>query len=230
MNPLRESGPRKEQGPERTEHNCCGKFLSREWLIAALAAVFVASLLVGFLGQRLSPTRGNEASDRAKSAQIEKLFGPYRASVRDGQALAMVVCAAMVFGLNFLGCILRSIASLFILPAIVSSFSTDIGSSVASLHGSSCFSVGAFLIMCGLEWSCYVLSAAAGANVGLAFILPRLKCGNPSRWGAVKQALRESRQTYLLIAVVLGVQAVTEICYVRQVLLHGGSGVPLLPY
>jgi hypothetical protein len=230
MKPRAESSPGEEQGPERTEHRRGGRFLSREWLITALAVIFVASFLVGFLRQRLSPNQGDEVSDRAKSVQIEKLFGPYRASVRDGQAAAMAVCAAMVFGLNLLGCILRSIASLFILPAVVSLFSTDIGSSVASLHGSSCFSVGAFLIMCGLEWSCYVLSAAAGANVGLAFILPRLKCGNPSRWGAVKQDLRESRQTYLLIAVVLGVQAVTEICYVRQVLLHGGSGVPLLPY
>ncbi len=230
MNPPQQSGFRGEQGPGRTGPSRWGACLSREGLIAALAAVFVASLLAGFVAQRLAPTHGDEASDRAKSAQIEKLFGPYRGSVRDGQVAAMAVCAAMVFGLNLLGCALRSVGSLFVLPAVLSLVSTDIGRSIASLHGSSFFSVAAYLIMCGLEWSCYVLSAAAGANVGLAFISPRLKCGIPSRWGAVTQAVHESNQTYILIAVILGVQAVIEICYVRQVLLHGGSGVPLLPY
>jgi hypothetical protein len=207
------------------------KFLiSGKGVVAGLSAVFVASFLLGLSAQIVHPVREDDAARQAQYEQIKRVFGPYRDRVREGHIGTIAACAGMVFGLNLLGSLLRSLGSMFIIPALFSVCSLEHGRSIVGLHGSTAFSVPGFLAVCGLEWSTYVLSAAAGANLGLAFLLPKFKSGTASRLQAVRQAFRESKRCYLIIGMVLGVQALAEMVYVRAVLLHGGTGVPLLPY
>ena len=86
-----------------------------------------------------------------------------------------------------------------------------------------------FLLMVGLEWITYVLSAAAGTSIGLAVLFPK-RVERPTRWSAFKHALSQAGSLYVVIVVILAIQAVFEILYVRKVLLMGGTGVPLMPY
>ncbi len=206
--------------------------LSRAGLIVIFALIFLGSIVAGLISERLAPRGEDESENQGQYAQIEKVFGPYRAAVREGQAGAMAVCMAMVFGFNLLGSVLRSLGSILIFPAFLSLVPTgvEIGRTLLSLHGSSVVSVAAFLVMVGLEWCSYVMSAAAGVNIGLAVVLPGLKSGSNSRRQAFRQAFRESLKLYLIIGLILCVQAIAEIFYVRAVLLHGGTGVPLRPY
>jgi len=73
------------------------------------------------------------------------------------------------------------------------------------------------------------LAAAAGFNVGLSVLWPKWQ-NTASRRSALGLAWRDTRRLFLLIAAILLVQAILEMLHVRQVLLHGGSGVPLAPY
>lgn len=104
-----------------------------------------------------------------------------------------------------------------------------IGISLASLHGSSFLSVFLYLLMVGLEWITYVVSAGAGANIGLAILSPK-RVGCSFRAEAFKRIVREAGRLYVLIISVLAVQAVFEILYVQKVVLIGGTGIPLMPY
>lgn len=200
-------------------------------LIILCATLFFGSLIVGFVCQRVAPFEQNESEAQAQYAQIEKIFGPYRVSVRDGQAGAIIRCTAMIFGCNLLGCILRAVSGTLVIPALaLIPTGVDVGRAVANLHGTSWYSVAAFLAMVGLEWCGYILSAAAGANIGLALVFPKLKAGGGARRDALRQAIRQSRSLYLVLGLILGIQAVAEIFYVRKVLLMGGTGIPLMPF
>lgn len=142
----------------------------------------------------------------------------------------MSTCILIVFGINIVGSIIRSISTVFVLPlAFLFLDGCMIGASLLSLQGSSSLSVFLFLLMAGIEWVTYVLSAAAGTNVGLAVISPK-RVDASSRWGAFKHALSQAGSLYVAIVAVLAVQAVLEILYVRKVLLMGGTGVPLAPW
>ena len=172
-----------------------------------------------------------ERQDEAKSEQIEKIFGGFRKPVCDGNLPAIATCAGIVFALNLLGSLIQTVSSILLIPIF---FHLVVGGwiqgiSLASLHGSSFMSVFLFLLMAGLEWLTYVVSAAAGANIGLAVLFPQRSAAS-SRPQALKTALGEAGRLYIVIIVVLAVQAVFEILYVRKVLLMGGTGVPLMPY
>lgn len=200
-------------------------------LVILCTALFVGSLIVGFISQRASPVQQDRSETKAQCAQIEKIFGPYRESVRDGQVAAIIVCAAMILGCNLLGCILRTVSSILVLPALaLIPAGMAIGRAVADLHGSSWFSLFAFVVMVGLEWCGYILSTAAGTNLGLALVFPKFKTGGVTRREAFRRAVRQSWRLYFLLGLILGIQAITEIFYVRKVLLMGGTGIPLMPY
>jgi hypothetical protein len=85
------------------------------------------------------------------------------------------------------------------------------------------------LTVVSLEWITYPLATVAGLNLGLSVLFPKRQAAT-SRWLAFQQAWRDAGRLYLVIAMILAGQAGCEIFYVRQVLLHGGSGVPLAPY
>lgn len=202
-------------------------------IITVIAVGYSLSLLVGMATAKWGPesiTCWIAAKDTVANEQVEKVFGRFRESVRDGELGPMVTCMLIVFGLNILGSIWRSLSTVFILP-LASLFVAGwtIGASLLGLKSSSFLSMFLFLVMAGLEWVTYVLSAAAGANVGLAVLFP-MRVERRTRRSAFKRALSQARSLYVVIVAILVVQAVFEILYVRKVLLTGGTGVPLMPY
>jgi uncharacterized membrane protein SpoIIM required for sporulation len=202
-------------------------------LIALLTLAFVLSAVVGMAlaGWGPEPIASSlTAEDAAGNEQIERIFGGFRQSIRDGKVGAMSTCMLIVFGINTMGSVLRSVSTVFLLPlAFLLLDGCTIGASLPGLQGSSPLSVFLFLLMVGLEWVTYVLSAAAGTNVGLAVISPK-RVETSSRWAALRHALSQAGSLYVVIVAILAVQAVFEILYVRKVLLMGGTGVPLAPW
>jgi len=207
--------------------------IKRQSRVIALVAVgFVLSLLAGLATAKWEPELATSwiPADDAPNEAIEMIFGRFRESVREGQLGAMATCILIVFGLNTLGSIVRSISTVFILPLAFLFFSGwTIGVFLLGLEGSSFLSVFLFLLMAGLEWVAYVLSAAAGTSIGLAVLFPK-RVERSTRWSAFKRALSQAGSLYVVIVVILAVQAVFEILYVRKVLLMGGTGVPLAPW
>jgi len=51
-----------------------------------------------------------------------------------------------------------------------------------------------------------------------------------SRRTAFRLAWGDAGRLYILIASILGIQAIMEILYVRKILLMGGRALPLAPY
>lgn len=202
-------------------------------LITMIAGGFIVSLLGGMALAKWGPesiASRITQEDAAGIEQVEKIFGRFRDPVREGELGAMTTCMLIVFGVNTLGSLMRSMSTVFILPlGFLFLSGLTIGASLQSLEGSSFLSVFLFLLMVGLEWATYVLSAAAGTSIGLAVILPK-RVGCSSRRTAFKRTLGQAGNLYTVIVVILGIQAVFEVLYVRKVLLMGGTGVPLAPW
>jgi hypothetical protein len=203
-------------------------------LIAVVGLLYVASVGAGIATGRLMPTAWPDnltKEEQNKNEQIEKVFGRFREPVREGQWSAVLTASGLVFLLNLFGDFSQfTVLSILIVPASFLGLAGWMqGMSLAQIHGSSFFSVFLYLFMGSLEWITYPLATVAGLNVGLSALFPKRQ-DTASRWLAFKQAWRDAGRLYLLIAMILAVQAVCEILYVRQVLLHGGSGVPLAPY
>ena len=213
--------------------NTLGSIKKQSKVIALLAVGFVLSLLVGMATAKWGPesiTSWLTADDTVGNQQVENIFGRFRESVRDGKLGTMATCMLIVFGVNTLGSIMRSISTVFILPlAFLFVTGWMIGASLLSLQGSSYLSVFLFLLMASLEWVTYVLSAAVGTSIGLAVLFPK-RVERSTRWSAFKHALSQAGSLYVAILVILAAQAVFEILYVRKVLLMGGTGVPLAPW
>jgi hypothetical protein len=216
--------------------------LSRVWvtvlrlktLIAVVGVLYVTSIGAGIVTWRLMPTAWPDSltkEEQNKHEQIEKIFGRFREPVREGQWGAVLTAGGLVFVINLFAAFSQfTVLSTLIVPAPFLGLAGWMqGMSLAQIHGSSFVSVFLFLLMGSLEWITYPLATVAGLNVGLSALFPKRQA-TASRWVAFKQAWRDTGRLYLVIAVILAVQAVCEIFYVRQVLLHGGSGVPLAPY
>jgi hypothetical protein len=73
-------------------------------------------------------------------------------------------------------------------------------------------SPGAFVVGIGtlfLELGAYVFSGAAGINIALAPIFPRLQ-GVESRWAALKAAWTDAERVYVIVVILLALGAVWE--------------------
>ena len=203
-------------------------------LMVVVGLLYVTSIGAGIVTWRLMPTAWPESltkEEQNKNEQIEKVFGRFREPVREGQLGAVLTAIGLLFLVNLFGAFSQfTVFSVLIVPASFLGLAGWMqGMSLAQIHGSSLISVFLFLLMGSLEWITYPLATVAGLNVGLSVLFPKRQA-TPSRWIAFKQAWRDAGRLYLLIAMILAVQAICEILYVRQVLLHGGSGVPLAPY
>ncbi|MDP2981787.1 MAG: stage II sporulation protein M [Candidatus Latescibacter sp.] len=208
-------------------------------LLAVIAILYILSLTSGFAMSRLIPEAIPSSmqtyiqkANVNQIEQIEKVFGKYRQSLREGQLGTIAVCSGIVFGINLLGDFVQfTLYSILIVPVVFTlAFGGWIqGIGLAGIHGSSFVSVVLFLLMGFLEWSTYVIATAAGINIGLSFVFPRRQ-GVSSRRQAFKRAWKDGGRLYGIISLILAVQAVFEVLYVRKVLLMGGSGVPLMPY
>ena len=203
-------------------------------LMVVVGLLYAASIGAGIVTWRLMPTAWPDnlaKEEQNKVEQIERIFGRFREPVREGQWSAVLTASGLIFLFNTFAVFSQfTVFSILIVPASFLELTGWMqGMSLTQLHGSSFLSVLLFLAMGSLEWITYPLATVAGLNVGLSALLPKRQATN-SRWLAFKQAWRDAGSLYLVITVILAVQAVCEIFYVRQVLLHGGSGVPLAPY
>jgi len=206
----------------------------RRHLLFIIGGLYVLSITVGLATGFLRPSTLEswiDRQDQVKNEQMEKVFGTFRQPVREGNLAAMGTSAGIIFGFNMFGSLTNTVSSILLVPIF---FNLVLGGwiqgiSLASLHGSSFQSVFLFLLMGGLEWITYVVSAGAGANIGLAVLSPK-RVGCSFRAEAFKRVVLEAGRLYVLIITVLAVQAVFEILYVQKVLLMGGTGVPLMPY
>ena len=204
------------------------------WLLFIIGSFYLGSLAGGVVVGRFAPPAVQSlfAVDESQTIEsVEKIFGRFRAPVREGRVTTIVVCSGLVFGINLLGSALNTLSSVFLVPVC---FQLGVGGwiqgvSLAQLQATSSFSLLFFLLMGGLEWLTYPLAAAAGVNLSLSVLWPKWQ-NTASRRSALGLAWRDTRRLFLLIAAILLVQAILEMLYVRQVLLHGGSGVPLAPY
>lgn len=204
------------------------------WLILTIGLLYTASLAGGVLVGQFSPAPLQSLlaqQDQRQLDSIEGLFGRFRAPVREGRLATILGCSGLVFLLNLFGSCLSSLSSVFLvtIPFTLVLGGCGQGASLAQLHASSSLSLFLFLLMGGLEWITYPLATVAGANVGLSVLWPNRQ-NVVSRWLAFKLSCRDAGRLYLLIALILAVQAVFEMLYVRKVLLMGGTGVPLMPW
>ncbi|MFA5865851.1 MAG: stage II sporulation protein M [Phycisphaerae bacterium] len=210
-------------------------FKQLKWVLIGIGILYILSVAAGLATSHFGPKAFRsyeEKADETQKAQVEKIFGKFRQPLREGQLGTIAICSGLVFTLNLLGDFVQfTLSSILIVPI---AFSLLLGGwmqgmGLAGIHGSSFLSVFLFLLMGFLEWVTYVIATAAGANIGLSVIFPKRQ-GVSSRWQAFKHAWGDAGRLYLIIVLLLAVQAVFEILYVRKVLLMGGSGVPLMPY
>jgi hypothetical protein len=204
------------------------------WLLFIIGSFYLGSLAGGVLVGRFAPPAFQSlfvVDESRRIESVEKIFGRFRAPVREGRVATIVLCIGLVFGINMLGSVLNTLSSAFLVPVLCNlGFGGWIqGVSFAQIQATSSFSLLFFLLMGSLEWLTYPLAAAAGVNVGLSVLWPKWQ-NTAFRRSALRLAWWDARRLFLLIAAILLVQAILEMLYVRQVLLHGGTGVPLAPY
>lgn len=215
--------------------NICSTTARLKWLFVIITVLYLLSITAGLITRFAGDgvfVSFVEKMDEGRNEQVEKIFGRFRQSVRDGDLKTIVLCSLIVFGVNTLGSITSgTLPSIFILPiGVTLLFGGWVqGISLGSIQASSFISLFLFLLMGCLEWSTYVISSVVGVNIGLSVLIPKRQ-GVVSRWKAFKLAWRDAGRLYVVIVIILAFQAVFEVLYVRKVLLMGGSAIPLMPY
>lgn len=215
--------------------NICKTFTRLKRLLLVIILLYVASIAAGVITRHAGGedfVSLVEKSSQSSAPHIEKIFGRFRQSVRDGHLGTIALCSLIVFAINTLGDLIN-----FTLPGIlIAPIGLTLllggwmqGISLGSVQASSFLSLFLFLCMAGLEWITYVVASVAGVNIGLSVLIPKRQ-GTTSRWKAFKLSWRDAGRLYIIILVILAFQAVFEILYVRKVLLMGGSAIPLMPY
>ena len=206
-----------------------------KWLLLIIALLYMASMVGGLVTHSAGCevfTSFVERSDENSAEQVEKIFGRFRQPVREGNIGIIALCSLIVFAINTLGNLINfTLPGILIVPIaltlILGGWMQGIG--LASIQASSFLSLFLFLCVGCLEWVTYVIGSVAGVNIGLSILVPRRQ-GVTSHWKAFKLAWRDAGRLYIIIIIVLAFQAVSEILYVRKVLLMGGSAIPLMPY
>ncbi|HUW82901.1 MAG TPA: hypothetical protein VMZ31_08900 [Phycisphaerae bacterium] len=198
-------------------------------VLALYSTSVVAGAITYQIGGQDVAASVQESDDQI--AALESTFGAYRAPIRDGVPSAILTVVAIVFATNLCTNVLNFTApGALILPLGFLLFAGwNQGVSIASLTASSAGSLLGFLAVLGLESGTYVLAAAAGLNAGLSFLMPARQ-GARSRWRGFGRGWRDALRFYAVIVGTLAAQALLEVMYVRQVLLAGGTGIPLRPY
>lgn len=77
-----------------------------------------------------------------------------------------------------------------------------------------------------LEFGAYSISSAIGTDAGLALLFPKLK-GTESRWEALRMAVQEGRELYILVILLLFAGAIWEMTwleYMGPLIKLGGIG------
>jgi len=210
-------------------------FKQLKWVLIGIGILYVLSVAAGLATSHFGPKAFLsyvERTETHRAEQVEKIVGGLREPLREGQLGTIAICSGLVFTINLLGDFVEgTLCSILIVPIaftlVLGSWMQGVG--LAGIHGSSFLSVFLFLLMLFLECITYVIATAAGANIGLSIIFPKRQAVS-SRWQGFKRAWGDAGRLYLIIVLILALQAVFEVLYVRKVLLMGVSDVPLMPY
>ncbi len=204
-------------------------------MILIIAFSYIVSIVAGLITNRIGDgtfVSFAEKLSQPSLEQVEKIFGKYRQSVREGNIAVIALCSLIVFTINTFGNFINfTLPGIFIVPiAATLLFGGWVqGIGLASIQASSFLSLFLYLVMVCLEFITYVFASVAGVNIGLSILAPK-RHGVTSRWKSFKFAWGDAGRLYIIITIILAFQAVFEIMYVRKVLLMGGSGIPLAPY
>lgn len=208
--------------------------LEQRGLILALVTLFACALAAGLAGELVRRRRGLAAppDDPDKYASMRRLLGHFGHAILHGEVAGTAAAVAVLVIMNLVASVLSfTLVSVLILPVVVSlvAYAFMQGKSLARVRPSSWLSLVLFVGVGALEWGTYVLATAAGANLGLSLLWPAHQ-GVGAHWHAAALALRDAASLYLVIFLVLAVQAVAEVLYLRAVLRRGGALVPLRPW
>jgi hypothetical protein len=208
--------------------------LKQRGLILALVTLFGLALVAGLAGELVRRLRGHAAppDDPDKYASMRRLLGRFGHAIRHGELTGTAAAVALLVIMNLVASVLSfTLVSVLILPVIVTlaAYAFMQGKSLARVRPSSWLSLVLFVAVGALEWGTYVLATAAGANLGLSLLWPAHQ-GVGAHWHAARLALHDAASIYLVILLVLAVQAVAEVLYLRAVLRRGGALVPLRPW
>jgi hypothetical protein len=197
------------------------------WIIS----VYLFFMLLGMLFHKRLPrflATFIRVSDEQKKAQAEKMFGRFRQPVKDGNPYVTAKCMLIVFGLNTLGTVQNIVLSALLLPLVLQLgfVALQQGISVSKTKGSSLFSIVSYYFVGGLEWVTYPVANCTG----ILFIVTQISSLFNHKKLALLQGLGEVLSLLIPIVILLFIQAILEVLYVRKVLLRGGTGIPLQPY
>jgi hypothetical protein len=95
-------------------------FERQKGLLVSVLGVYVLSIAVGLIIRRFAPRQllsHLERDDANKSGQVEKVFGRYRQSLREGDLRTIAICTGLVFTFNLLADFVQfTLLSIFIIP------------------------------------------------------------------------------------------------------------------
>lgn len=200
-------------------------------VFSTVFGIYVFLIIVGILFQERFPKWLNSfiaITQKQKIEQTEKYFGKYREDVKNGNPLAIIKCALIVFSLNSLLVIQNIILSALIFPLVLQLGFVAIsqGKAFSETKGSSFCSIFWYYLIGGLEWITYPLGISAGvfltAGIVSAFLLRQPL--------SVIGLLTDVFSIFIFCISILFVQSFLELIYIRKVLKHGGTGIPLQPY
>ncbi|MFA5858705.1 MAG: hypothetical protein WC955_06530 [Elusimicrobiota bacterium] len=209
-------------------------FTNHPKLFVFTIGLYILCVLVGMLLKKQLPKKFVEFihnADTGKAGQTEKIFGKYREGVKEGKPVVMLKCAGIVFVMNMFGNLMNTFFCIFVLPIVLTLIYTGVVQGIAFTEikkGTTRWSGILYIIIGGLEWLTYPLAYYAGLLIPAAVFFGifdiTLMIGNLVAAGV------DMLKVYLIITVVLFIQAPLELLYVRKVLQSGGSGIPLEPY
>jgi len=199
-------------------------------IATGLCTIYLACMVLGILAGKANLAKVNR--NQQQEVKLEKLLGKFRQPLREGSVGTIATVVLIVFAVNLFANVTGfSLPGVLVIPAFawLGYCGWLIGVGLGMAKASSVVSIIWFLAMASIEWIIYVLAGTVGVHAGLAVLRPS-RMGESTRWRAFVRACRDGARVYVVIIVLLLVQAVGEVFYVRQVLLHGHSAIPLEPY
>jgi hypothetical protein len=188
-------------------------------------------VIVHRLNPKTSPARIKVANENKKQP-LETIFSRFREPVRNGHFGIISLCSLIVFSINTIGdFIMHTLPCIFLLPLATKllRFAWMQGTWMTSIQASSFVSLLLYSVVIFLETLSYIIASVAGVNIGLSVLVPKIH-GVNSRLMAFKFSCVDMWRLYIVIMIILAIQAVWEMLYIRKILLMGGSAIPLMPY
>ncbi len=200
-------------------------------IFSIVFGLYVFLIIVGILFREHFPKWLNSfisTAQKQKIEQTEKHFGKYREDVKKGNPLTIIKCALIVFSLNSLLVIQNIILSALIFPLVLQLgfLAISQGKAFSETKGSSFYSIFWYYLIGGLEWITYPLGISAGVFL-TAGMISMFLLHQPF---SVMGLLIDVMSIFVFCISILFIQSFLELIYIRKVLKHGGTGIPLQPY